>query len=394
MGKRKRPKKKKTHPSLLISPDEEKLTTSLLENLNKITPANIYDQIPNPLVAQALVERLPLDEPEVSDPIMCIKDAFQQKGVQKAIKKVLFRLKQRGIIISGSEHAEEAPIHIVNRQEAEPSAYLSHIDGAGNRGIFMTVPQVPKGVDLGMGVINDEKGIIQFLFARYSKKRMREVQNLFFSNFRTIVEASVSHAATMLEKSYSQNREGLTELSKGYLQFRPWLLGNVTLMERSAIYDFIPPEDISLETLSETRMNRLLDHELLASWMVDPERIKSLAEEMQKVEESPIVVSELQQKERIKDLKRKAISDIYPEEKRSILKSRLEEMAYVFLKLGDEEIARVSLSAAVSLDKRDSMFESNPFLDGLLERSLSTYSSFTVEGGKQEEDSTSLIFKP
>ena len=373
MGRRKKPKRKKSLPSSPLSQEQETQLTSLLENPRNIGPSNIDEQIPSPELAQAFVDRLPPDDPESIHILLALREAFPQKNVQKAIKKTIFRFKQRGLSHPDLEPGNGPPILVRKAEKAEPSAHLGPVDGKGSRGIFVTLPQIPKGVDVGIGVVNDEQGILQFIYARYSKKRMKEVKELFFANFRHAVETSISHAATVLERAYQNSGQSLAQQAGDYLKLRPWILENVSLLEQAAIYDLIPLDSISKEGLTASLIDRLLGHELMQTWIIDPAKMTAFVEEIQKVEESRILVSEAQKTEQVNELKRKAITEIYSEEKRLLLIWRLEEMAYLFFKLNEERMARLCLAAAQSIDEKDSPLFVNPFLEAMMERSLGFY---------------------
>ena len=193
----------------------------------------------------------------------------------------------------------------------------------------------------------------------------------------------MSHAVTLLERAYSKSEEGLNEVSRGYLQLRPWILENVTLLEHPAAYDLILPDSISKASLTTSQIERFLAHELMKTWIIDPEEMKPLIEDIQKIKESRILVSDAQKKDQINEAKTKTISKIYSGDKRLLMKWRLEEMAYFFFKLGEEEMGRLSLAAAQSLDEKDSSLLINPFLEAIMERSL----AYHIQGAKETQDS-------
>jgi len=392
MGKKKRPKKRKSQDLPKLSSEEESALNSLLENLKDINFNNIDQQITSPQLARALLERLSVDDPGSADIILAIRDAFDEKIVQKTIKKTFFRFKQKGITFPDQESQKEIPSFIKKTDKDEPTAYLGPYDGFGNRGIFIILPQIPKGIDVGMGILNDEEGIIQFILGRYSKKRMKEVKDFFFEQVGTMVESTVPHAATILEKAYNRNKPGPEESSRDYLQLRPWILENIPLLDQSIIYDFIPLESVSDEILTDSRIDKLFGHELMESWIITPEEIKPLFEKVVEVKESRIVVSEAQKLERIKEIKDQQVVQLFPDSKRLIIKERLEEMAYIFLKLDEEEYSRLSLISASSLDEKDSMLGVNPFLKAMMERSLNYYQQTSEEideSKDMEKDSSS-----
>ena len=398
MSKAKKQKKKKAPDMAVLSSEENILIKSLLENLHDIGPSKIREQIESPEVARALVKQLPPEDPQTVPILSEIGKAFAEKSVQKEIKRAFFRLKQRGVPIPEAEHSEKPQSPLKRTESDEPYVYLGPVDGSGSRVLFIALPRVPKGYDIGMGLINDLEGFLEFVSGTYSKKQMKEVKSMFFESVDPLVETSLSHAATILEGIHGREGLGRTDAASNYLQLRPLLLEKTSLLQRPMIYDFIPEEDISQKSLTDSRIQKLLNHKLLESWIVQPDEISPIMEEIRKTEESPILISGVQKTGRIEEIKEKAIADLYPESKRTLLKNRLEETAYVFFKLGEEEYARLSLTAAVSLDKKDSILGVNPFLKAFVERTLNLYLKGVKDMERPEEgtkeDSPSKLILP
>ena len=387
MAKKKKPKKRKPDPSTLLSPEQQKQLSSLLKDLKNLNDANVNEQIPGPELAQAFIEGLPTQDPDAVPALLAVRKAFPQKKVQKAIKKTIFKFKQKGISHPDLAPEKGAPVLVKRLDVADPSAHMGPVDGTGSRGILLILPQIPKGVEVGMGAVSDELGFIQFFVGRYSKKQLKEIREIFFSSFDSAVETSISHAATILERAYSKNEEGLDESSRGYLQLRPWILENVSLLDKSPAYDLIPPDSISKGSLTRSQIEKLLDHDLMKTWIIDPEKLKPLTEDIQKVKESRILVSDAQKTEQINEARGKATIEIYSEDKRLLMKWRLEEMAYFFFKREEEEMARLSLLAALSLDEKDTPLLINPFLDAMMERSL----AFHDQAAQDKKEPKGLI---
>jgi hypothetical protein len=394
LSKKKTQKKKKAPDKPLLSAEEEIRLKTLLENLQDIDPTKIEEQIQSSEVAQALVKKMPLEHPNTVTILAGIREAFDQKSVQKEIKRALFKLERKGVRIPEADQPEKTPFEIQKTESAEPNIYVGPIDGSGGRVLFMALPRVPKGYDIGMGLVNDEEGFLEFVSGTYSKKQMKEVKTLFFEKVSPLVETSLSHAATILEGIHGQAGSGRTDATNNYLQLRPLILNKTSLLERPAIYDFISSEDPDI--LTDSRIKKLLNHKILETWVVPPEEIRPLMEEIQKTEESPIFISQTQKFDRVNEIIEKALDKLYPESKRALLKNRLEETAYVFFKLEDEEYARLSLAAARSIEKKDSILGVNPFLKALLQRTLDLYFKSIKEmeqpkEGSEEDASPTLI---
>jgi hypothetical protein len=396
LSKKKKQKKKKAPDKPLLSAEQEIRLKTLLENIQDIDPTRIEEQIQSPEVAQALVKKMLPEHPNTVTILASIREAFEQKNVQKEIKRALFKLERKGFQIPEADQPEKIPFRLKRIESAEPNIYIGPVDGSGGRVLFMALPRIPKGYDIGMGLVNDEEGFLEFVSGTYSKKQMKEVKALFFEKVSPLVETSLSHAATILEGIHSLEASGRADATNNYLQLRPLILDKTSLLERPVIYDFIPLEDP--DSLTDSRIQKLLNHKLLETWVVPPEEIRPLMEDIQKTEESPIFISEAQKSERINEITEKALDELYPESKRALLKNRLEETAYVFFKLEDEEYARLSLAAALSLDKKDSILGVNPFLKALVERTLEIYFESAEEmdqlEGETEEDASPKLILP
>jgi hypothetical protein len=365
LTKKKKPGKQSSPISL--SQEEQLSLSMLLRHLGTTAPEALVDRILSPALAEGLVEKLPLHNPGTPDLVAAIGKAFPQKSVQKAVRKKLFKLGQVGIPVAVQETTKEPA---VSTPVEEPEAYIGPIDGTGSRPFLIAIPQRLSGVDLAMGVVSDEKGIIEFLYGRYSRKKMKELKEVLFSKIPYMVETNLSHVVTVLEHAYRVEGQNPGNCSGEYLRFRPSLLKNAEPLARPAVTEFIPLSSIHPGVLTETQVQRLLSHELTASWTMDPEKLHTLTQEIHRAEESPIFISEAQRREHIFRIKEEGIPKIFGEKDSETLRTRLQETAYVFFRIGQETFARLCLAAALSLDAKDPLLKVNPLLKALLDRSL------------------------
>ena len=369
-------KSKKTQTSTgpsALTPEEQNLLDVLLGDLRQVEPTRFAEETPSPCFIEAFVERLPVTDPHTPRILLGLRASFREKTIQKAIKKAAFRLKQKGIALPEKQGSEPPVLKPVKQSESESSAYLGLIDGTGSRPVFISVPQLPAGADLAIGVVNDEDGIIEFAFTRHSKKRMKEIKEIFFSNLPNMVETTLSHAADVLERAYQAKGPEVSDSARAYLRFRPWLMENTSRIETPVIYSLLPPETVSSELVTESQLQRLFENEFMASWVMDLKSLMPLIEEIRKAEESRLFISEGQRREHIQRIKYEGVPRLFSETRKGRLKYRLEEMAYVFLKSAEENLARLCLAAAASLGEKDSPLTVNPFIKFLMERSLAYY---------------------
>jgi len=378
-----------------LSPEEEERLRSLLQTSLETSLSQVKNLVGSPRVAQAFLERLPWNAPAGLELVFAVKRAFTEKDVQKAAKRALFRMKQHGIKVpyEDAQAASEFLMKGVDKPE-DPRAFIGPPDGFGNRAVLLNIPRVPTGVDLGMGVVSDDKGMVEFVFGRFSKKRANEMKERFLDQVNPTVETSLAHVATVLESSYSI-KSGNERAVRDYLQLRPQLLAEVSLLNRPVVYEVLSPESVN-EVLTDSQCEALLSHERMKTWIIEPEAISPLLEELIKVEESLILISAEQKADRTRDLKEAHLPKIFTDERIALLKGRLEEAAFVYYKEGEESFARTALGAALTLGRSKPSLSLNPFLRLMLERSLRFYlvSNHSPQGHKTPIESPSGLILP
>jgi len=287
------------------------------------------------------------------------------------MRAIIQRVKEAAVTINGSLHARirNGLLVFIGIEDSDSREDIEWLAGKIMR----------------LRIFNDEDGIIEFAFTRHSKKRMKEIKEIFFSNLPNMVETTLSHAADVLERAYNAKAPGVSHSARAYLQFRPWLREHTSTIERPETYRLLPPEAVSSDLPTESQLQRLFEHELMATWIIDLRSLRPLIEEIGKAEESRIFISEGQRLEHIHRIKYEGIPKIFSEARKQSLKYRLEETAYVFLKSGEENLGRLCLAAAVTLSEKESPIRVNPFLTFLLERSLAYYLKSSARPGKPSD---------
>jgi hypothetical protein len=387
-------KSKKKAGAPCLSPEDQRSLDVLLADLSQLNPSLLGDRIPGPQVAEALAEKLPVTDPKTPEILLGLRASFRQKNVAKAIRRAAFRLRQKGVVLPEEQDALRPVFKGYPRGEPDTSAYLGPIDGTGSRPVFIAVPQVPAGVDVAVGVVNDDQGILEFALTRHSKKRSKEIKDLFFSQLPYMVETTLSHAADVLERAYKAKAAEVSDSARAYLQFRAWLRAHTSTIEGPEAYRLLPPEAVSSDPLTDSQIQRLFEHELMATWIIDLGTLRPLIEEIVKAEESRLFISEGQRLEHIHRIKHEAVPKLFSEARRLSLKYRLEEMAYFFLKSAEEPLARLCLAAALSLAEKESPIKVNSFIKFLLERSLAYYLKSETRPEKPSDRQSQRLIVP
>ena len=396
MRRNKKTKKKKTgHPSLLKS--EETLVNSLIEDFKKVDPAEIAARVPNSHVAGIFLERLPLDNGFPVPLLLALDDAFKDKKTHKLIKRILFKLKQKGVPVDKDFPQRASHDAILTQiQMDEPAAYIGPIAGTmGSRAVLIVLQNAIKSYQAGIGLVSEAEGILQFLYGPFSKKRIKEIKDSLSQEAGPLVKTSLPHAVTILEIAYRRHKERHSDTPSQYHELRPQLLEKTTPLDRAIIYDIvseIPNDGI----LTNIQLEKLFGHSLMESWLIDFEDLKPFMEDILKVEGSPIVLSDAQKADQIRQIKDKSIEALFPRPGRDRLKHNLEEMAYFFFKLDQNEYSRIALSTARNLDDEDTILRKNKVIEFLLERSMQYYMDLagkedTADEAVEPDDSPRII---
>jgi len=344
--------------------------------------------ISDPHVAIAFLELIPKDSKAVPY-ILEIKKRFKDKGVNKAVRRALFRLKQKGISVEDSEKRDERPIII--KEAPKDSVLISPVDFFGQRGIFLELSMGLGNYAIGMGIIGVESGIINFFYSEYKRKDKKRAKEIFLDHFKENIEIPLSYGVYLLERAYEKSSKTLTDAIRDYTQIRPILLEREPPLKRSPIYELYNENEVSEHLITYSSMERLLSHELMLSWLISPEEIEPYLEKIKEAEEGIIVLSEAQKAERIDDIKRRSITELFNSKRRSILKTALEDMAYYLYLRGEEHLSKLAFGASLTLrgDQRESLYMINPFLEALFEKSIEYY-----EALKSIDQKEPLIYQP
>jgi hypothetical protein len=397
--KRKKKSKKKTTAPHSLTDQEVKLLNTLLSDIKDIDPSEIVGRIPDSHFAEIFVERLPLSKGPSVFLLLEISARFKEKSVVKAIKRTAYKLRKRGIPVGELYPERGSSENILKPPPKEKSiAYVGPIlDMAGSRAIMILMERDMKGRKMGAGVVSDEKGFQDFFSGSFSKKRIIEIKDSLSKETGALVETSLTHAATVLEKAYHQHIKVHSNAPPDYLELRPLLLEDTVLLDRPVIRDFMSEKSVSDDILTDSQLTNLFKHNFMESWFIEFEPLRPFMEDILKLDDSPIVLTEVQKSERARQIKEKGMEKLFDDEKRDLLEHRFEEMAYIFFKLGEEDSSHVCLIAARIMAERESILKINPVIEFLLERSLNLYMNVIKEKGDEEsqkQDPSSGIILP
>jgi len=380
-----------------LGPDQERFLSELVREIPNSPPDDIVKKVPDPLSAQHLIGLLP-PKPDVIPLVVALKETFQGRDIAKAVKRFMFKLKQKGIAANGLLTDEENAASILKPiQKDPPLCYVGPVNGEGIRAVTLILHRGGWGLDVAFAVVSDRSGFQDFMFRTVNRRDVKKLKNQFAAEAGPFVDTSLSHAAAILEEAYQRHQTADTPVPSEYLELRSWLLDNTTLPVRPAVYEHIPEPPNSDGALTDLRVEALFEHPLLASWIVDLDAMKPYLEQILKVNDSPIFLTEGQKAARVMEIQEKCAAELFAAEERERLKRRLEEMGYLFFKLGEEETAKLALAAAAAAAQEAMVLKTNPVVQHLVNRIVALYMEAIREVGPERvlgKKTTSPIIVP
>jgi hypothetical protein len=315
----------------------------------------------------------------------------KEKKVQKIIKRSLYRLKSKGIAVT--EILPEKKISILRPLQTEsPKGFGGGFDFLGQRFLLLVIPHAGRGWTVMQGVISDTEGLIDFSGEEMTRKRVKG----FFEEIQEkspfpLVEMESSYVGFLFFQAYQLSLEKKRTLPQDYLRLKNEIEGVKKVYERPLIYSFLQANEISGDDRILRRGGELLKADVINTWRIEEEEIRPYADDVWEAEESKIVLTQTQKEARFQGVYQKALSELFKSERRFLYQRRLEEMAYIFFKLGKQEEARISLAVAIDLEKPVNPIQPNPFLFQLVVRSIFT---LLKEAYEEKAKEPSLIVKP
>jgi hypothetical protein len=318
-------------------------------------------------------------------------EVSKEKRVRKIIKRSFYRLKSKGIAVEEVLPQKKSSI-LRPIQKDSPKGFGGGIDFLGQRFLLLAIPYTGRGWTVMDEVVSDTQGLIDFSGEKMTRKGFRE----FFEEVQEkspflLVEMEPSYVGFLFFQSYQLTLEKKRALPQDYLRLKNEIEGVKKDYERPLIYSFLQAGEIAGDDRILRRGGELLKAEVMNTWRIEEEEIRPYADEVWEAEESKIVLAQTQKEARFQGIYQKALSDLFTSERRFLYQRRLEEMAYIFFKLGREEEARISLAVAIDLEKPLNPIQPNPFLFQLVIKSIFT---LLKEAYEEKVKEPSLIVKP
>jgi len=312
----------------------------------------------------------------------------KEKRLKKMIRRALYRLKSKGILIEEIPKEGESilkPLHV-----EPPKAFINNYDFIWDRILIVALPTLGKPTLYCFGLINDEEGLVKFGVRELSKKGFTEFfEDLKKGSSTPLIEIDAPYGAYLLSEAYQLSIDK-GNLSRDFSHFIGEIKKIKKNYEKPLVYSYLFLGEIEKNIFLQ-KSDELFNRDIFKSWYINEELIRPYANELLDAEKSKLILNETQKKERFQMIYEKALFELFSEDRRLLFKRRLEETSYFLLKLGMEEEAKISLAVAMEIEKPLNRLQPNSFLLQLVINSI--YAVLEDDYEKRSRD-VSLIVRP
>jgi hypothetical protein len=274
------------------------------------------------------------------------------------------------------------PAELFSREEAVFSAssetsalqaQVSSIFGNGERYVILEGPREVLGGSLLGARLSDQHGFRECHLLTLKRKQRDEFWEHFHSQgLDAWAQAPPAYALRLLEEALALTPAG-EPIRDAYLPLRENLWRHLGRPEDApALAEVLPPLSPGEKSgyLEQSRV--LATSELCRSWLPSPEEIVPWIDKLKEAQDSPLVLSEAQQRLRQEGVLDDATAALFPQEGRKRWGRRLLEMAYFLDLSGRVEEARAAQAAGEDLlsGERSALSGENPFLQELVRYAL------------------------
>jgi hypothetical protein len=330
-------------------------------------------------------------DPAAVEALVRLEKQTSDKDYRKAIRRSLFKLTQRGLALPREEPRAPRPPSSLLSRSPDIEAYMSPVDGAGGRLVWIVKPQAGHGLQAIQAMVNDREGLQRIGGAQIRRKELRNMtRQIKEQHGVTMVAVPWEYADLTLydgyEKAKSLGRTGFDN----FHDLRSIVNTGKPKVQDHPVYGRLNAED-AREGAWRELSRRLLDEPEFRFWVLDADWIEPFIAQLQEAQTSRLVLNPVQKEERIAGIVRDALKTLCAGEGGKIMEQRMEDMALYFVETGRGDLAKLALAVALQVKEGDPGPLDISFLTGLVQKSFAVYLS--QQKSKAEEE-LSFIVKP
>jgi hypothetical protein len=320
-----------------------------------------------------------------------IETTATDKDVKKEIKRALFKLAQKGVVIAEAAAVEKKPVVLFERT-LEIEAYMSAVDGGGGRLIWIAKPQPNHGLQVIQAMLHDREGLLRFGGMHMKRKELRGMADEIKREHGVSMIAIPWEFADQIiydgyEKAKARGQSGLESFHEIRSLFGTGKPKPVT----HPIYKKLGTGD-PREGPWREQSRRLLDEPELRYWILLDDWVKGFLAQIEDARTSPLVLNQVQKEQRLAAIVRDAVKTLCAGDSGKAFKQRMEDTALYFAETHRIEQAKLSLAVAQQVGEGDPGPLDILFLTGLMQKSFAFFMS--QQKAQKEEAESALIIKP
>lgn len=301
-------------------------------------PADV-EALPEPLALALLEGSVLAGRPALAEALA----ASGNKGLAKAARKALYRLRSRGVDVAEPPRpaTSESSPPMVTGPEPLP-ALLTSIDGTGERVLEIARPLRGGGVEAIQFLYSDEQGVQRLQVTELSRGEYRRVvKQATRPGEDAAVELPHAEALERLSAAAGLNLRTRTPYPQGL----DTVLRHLGVQARDVPLELPPPEPEDERLAYEG--HKLHEEPEMRGWLPPMAELERLARTVDELEASPLALTMAQRNEElIQAAHTQAHAFFATPAMRQLYASRLWEMALHFERIGREQPARVARAEA------------------------------------------------
>lgn len=330
-------------------------------------------------------------EMESVEALAKMESEARDKPLKKEIRRSLFKLSQKGLTVPEKKTSRSISVTPLSKAGSETEAYMSAVDGAGGRLLWIAKPQPGHGLQTIQAMISDRDGLLRVGGAQIRRKELRNMsREIKDKHGVSMISVPWEYADQSLydayEKGKSQGRTGF----ENFHELRAAIASGKPRHQDHPIYRRLNAEIVT-EGAWREQSRRLLEEPELRFWFFDEDWVRPYLSQLEEAQSSRLVLNQVQKEERLAGIVRDAVKKFCAGETGAVLQRRMEDMALYFNETGREDAARLSLAVAIQIGTGDPGPLDISFLTGLVQKSFGFYLS--QQKTKQAEE-PSFIVKP
>ncbi len=310
------------------------------------------------------------------------------KRVRREAKRALYRLGQRGVTGPPAPPAIRASPLL----GAVIEGWTSAIDGHGDQLLWLARPQ-PGGVVHLFAIANDPAGLREVVLQTVTRKALRALRTELERRHQvTLVEREWRHVDFLMRRAFGWARERGTRMEGDYPASR-------AQFARQPPSEEAAPEEaarlgaaLAAEPQALASSAQLLSEPEFRTWFRTGEELRAFLDELAAVRDSPLLLNEVQQRERYEAITLRAVDTLFDGSDRSSWARRLLEMAGYLAAARRPQAAARAAAVAEALAASTAPHEV-PFCRQLVQASLAFFFQQAAQD-EAERQRSSLVLTP